>query len=236
MKKLFIMVMVVALVGAFIGDVTATPRLQTHIIGSNYNDNYEVGRLSWVTSNQQFDLKVVGYWQEAYSDDPFLDYRGPTDRPPYDFMECYAVLSVPSNQSGTIWINGVEVTAFDNYFAALPEGLKPEWYVLPMNGQFAFEDVGRIDNDQVGAMDYSHGSISTPGWGDEILVNVVVNGYSWTDFRAVGVDSKGNTYVSEPGSESSYSATATPEPGTLSLLGIGLLGLVPLLRSKKSSL
>jgi hypothetical protein len=103
-------------------------------------------------------------------------------------------------------------------------------------GQFGFMNIGRIDNDQINAYDYMSGSMSNPGWGDEILLNVVVSGYSWTHFDAVGVDSHDRTYTNPYSHDASYyrDKHATPEPGTLSLLGLGLLGMVPILRRKRA--
>jgi hypothetical protein len=103
-------------------------------------------------------------------------------------------------------------------------------------GGFAFKGIGRIDNNRRNAHEYSCNGIGNPGWGDEILLNVVVSGYSWTHFDAVGVDSKGNTFTNPYSHDASYYRDhnhATPEPGTLSLLGLGLLGMIPVLRRKK---
>ncbi|MCK4237423.1 MAG: choice-of-anchor N protein [Candidatus Krumholzibacteria bacterium] len=220
----------------FWGSAMAVPRLQTYIVGSEYYNRYGLDRRSWITTNQYFDLKVVGYWESA----PNMGggNRGLLQSAPlYDYMDCYAVISVPRNQSGTIWINGVEITSFTGYRQAVPRGVHPRWH-LPLTrpalfGKFNFSEAGRIDNSQMKAWHYNHGEIMNPGWGDEILLKVAVSGYDWVHFDAMGVNSRGWTYTNRPDHDASFYSNAVPEPGTLSLLGIGLLGMAPLLRKKK---
>jgi hypothetical protein len=225
MKRLLFIGLTAVVVVGFLGSASAAPRLQTYIMGSSYYNNYNnMDRYSWISNTSSFDLKVVGYWGPAGG-------RAPR----YDYMDCYLAMSVPRHQSGSIWINGVEITAFSYYHRALPRGLRPSWR-LPLSSpsrysRFNFTDIGRIDNNQIGAYHYDHGRIHQPGWGDEILLNVVVQGFSWSHFDAVGIDSRGRTITGSQYHDSSY--YSTPEPGTLSLLGIGLLGLVPVLRKKK---
>lgn len=237
MKKRLTTGLAVLAVLVWAGSATAVPRLQTYIVDSKYSFNYgfyDSG--SWLTNTNQFDLKVVGYWQP----DGSLSGSGTLGRnflrnPGYDYMDCFLAMSVPRGQSGRIWINGVEINSFDSYFSAIPDGTSPSWR-LPLTrpaifGRYNFHDIGRIDNDQVGAHHYGYGKIYSPGWGDEIMMNVVVSGFDWAHFDAIGVDSQGRTWTNSQLHDSSY--FATPEPSTLSLLGIGLLGIAPLLRRKK---
>jgi hypothetical protein len=224
MKKSILLGLTVVLMLSFAGAAMAVPKLQTYIVGSGYHTSYNwLDRYSWVTNNQEFDLKIVASW-------------GTGAMPAYDYMNIYAAIAVPFWQSGSVWINGVEITAFQSYYSALPSGVTPSWY-LPISlpnllGKYNFQGVGTIDNDQMGAMNYDHGSITGPAWGDEILLDVVVRGFDWTHFDAVGVNSQGRTFTNYPDNDASY--FATPEPGTLGLLGIGLLGIVPLLKRRNS--
>lgn len=237
MKKRSIMVIALLAVMVWSAAATAVPRLQTYIVDSKYSHRYSFyDRASWVTNSSQFDLKVVGYWQP----DGSLTGAGSLNRgflrmPAYDYMDCFLAMSVPRGQSGRIWINGVEIDSFEGYFDAVPNGTSPSWR-LPLTrpsifGRYNFHDIGRIDNDQVGAYHYGYGNIYSPGWGDEIMMNVVVSGFDWAHFDAIGVDSQGRTWTNSQMHDSSY--FATPEPSTLSLLGIGLLGIAPLLRRKR---
>ena len=70
-----------------------------------------------------------------------------------------------------------------------------------------------------------------------VLVPVLV---SYTHFDAAGNDMAGNVYTNPYSHDSSYGSddddgNPVPEPGTLSLLGMGLLGLIPVIRRKKNS-
>jgi hypothetical protein len=237
MKKLTSLILTGIFLTIMAGGAYAVPRLQTYIVGSTYQDFYRQEFNSWITNSNNFDVKVVGYWQSAGGGSSSM-LGSSQSGGGYDFMDTHLVVSTPIGQSGTVWINGVEMTGFGGYWANMPGGVNPNpllrFHMPAAFGRFNFTSIGRIDNDQVNAYEYSHNGIGNPGWGDEILLNIVVSGYDWAHFDAVGVDRYGRTYTNPYSSDASYYGNyATPEPGTLSLLGLGLLGMIPILKRKK---
>lgn len=235
MKQLTSLALTSLLLLIVAGAALAVPRLQTYIVGSTYHDFYRQEFNSWITNSTNFDLKVVGYWQPAAN-------GGTSQNPPcrYDFMDTFLMVSTPIGQSGTVWINGIEMTGFGGYWATLPDGLHPNPSLRnhrPASlGRFQFASIGRIDNNQINAYDYTRSGIGNPGWGDEILLNIVVSGYSWAHFDAAGIDRYGSTFTNPYSRDASYYRDgnhAVPEPGTLSLLGLGILGMIPILRKKR---
>ncbi len=231
MKRSIFMSLAILTVLAVALPVAAVPRLQTYIVDSRYSF-YDSGRGigTWVSNSSNFDLKVVGYWDKGTSN---MGERPMYQVPAYDYMDCYLAMSVPRNQMGQVFINGVEISAFNRWVDAIPTGTNPSLptslFGSSIDGQYSFLNIGRVDNSLINAYDYSR--VYSPGWGNEITLNVVVRGFDWAHFGAIGVDSQGHTWTNSQYSNSSY--YATPEPSTLSLLGLGLLGIAPLLRRKK---
>ncbi|NIM18827.1 MAG: PEP-CTERM sorting domain-containing protein [Candidatus Latescibacteria bacterium] len=224
MRRLAAIIFVISITALLAGSASAVPRLQTYIVGAEYGSN-GIDNNSWVTHNSSFDLKVAGYWQP-----------GIMPRPRYDFMSVGLVIGVPQNETGAVWINGVKITSFYN----VPSRLLSSGFSGQMPMKYArinLKGIGMIDNNQTGAWHYNGGVIQTPGWGDEILLNVAVENFTWSHFGALGVSRYGRLYYTSDTHDAGYyrggAGFATPEPGTLSLLGLGLLGLAPFLKKKK---
>ena len=97
MKKLFTCLVTLSLVVLIAGSAVAVPRLQTYIVGSEYTTTAEDAG-SWMTNNSSFDLKVAGYWAAASE-----------RRPYYDFMGVGLLIGVPRDETGSVFINGMEI-------------------------------------------------------------------------------------------------------------------------------
>lgn len=214
--------------------VAAVPRMQSYIVGSTYMNKVgfpfppSMEQYSWITSNSSFTYRAVGYWSPGDGVDP--------PPPVYDEMSVYVVIGVPKGQTGSIYINGTAITGFGashptDIFADQPD---PSLYnhELMDSSEYQMVYLGQINNQELNAYTYDRGAIgSEPGYGGEIDVQVQISGYKWVHFDAVGVGIYDNTtYVNPYAFDASYHV---PEPGTLGLLGIGLLGMVPILRRKR---
>jgi hypothetical protein len=223
MKRSLSIVSVIFIIIAFSIPSMAVPRLQTYIWWSNYVDDGIPDQGTWTTYRNNFVLTTAAYWKEFEINDLWDGTR-----PSYDAMDTYLRIGIPKGETGSIFINGMEVSTLTT---PPPPPLVP-LSVPDQDGlDYSYVRIGSMDNRCIGALHFDHGMIHDLGWGSMASALVNVRGFSTVKFDAQGIDGRGNTFANPLSHDASF--VATPEPGTLSLLGLGLLGAVPLLKRRK---
>jgi len=200
----------------------AVPRLQNYIVGSTYTNDFMGDEDTWLTTESKFQLKTVATWNNG----------APTQ------MDTWLVIGTLEGESGSIYVNGTELTGFNQAPVEVPEGLLNHDPAKKMNLRYYY--LGEADNSQQGVYHYDGEEGITfmdKKYGEEFMTNIEVVGFSHVHFDALG-DEDGRIHASPFSHDASAGGppdNPIPEPGTLSLLGAGLLGLVPFMRRRSKS-
>lgn len=212
------------------GNALAIPTLQLYIEGATYN----LGTETWVTTSPSFKLWVLGdvghdgsisdvRLSYAYdsSESGFVTFTPTTASSLTDPSIPSAPSSLASGSSGTpIMGDGNPLPPHSPY------GSGVSWVSYQL-GDFTLTDSPIGDYTSGECPD---GSCSYPDSGQINAYTVDVTGYSWVHFDAfdhIIVGKNNAQYRFAPFShDAEGGGSPIPEPGTLSLLGLGLLGVL----------
>ena len=239
MKKIIAVMIMILSVFSVVKNSFAIPALQLYIEGSQY----DTATSSWIVNSNTFKLWILGDVGNRGSifDVKLVAAYDSNDTGNIDLVPTTAtsgLLPFPGDPSipvlPTYYQSGSDIPPLNDAGEPLPPhgiyGPGVSWNTYKL-GDFTAKDspIGDYTNGDCpdGSCTYSD------KWGQINAYDVTINGYEWVHFDAFDHVISGNKvrYIFAPFSHDAFS-NETPEPATLTLLGLGLIGLAGARRKK----